>query len=249
MISERHATLANLYALDQLAGAEKLAFEAELATNAELRAHLERLRRAAARPAPAGGAADPLPVGRLLLWTVAAGCALVAVWLGVRVRALRAENDALGTQRDLADVAARLAQAQLAERTLLAERMITELGTQLVRAEDLRRLKIAALHPLLNNASEARAIAVWDPERQTGILAAEKLPVVAEGQDYQLWLTGSPHPAPVAAGVFKPDSTGKATHAFEAGSSLREITGFAVSLEKRGGAPTAGGVLVLRGNP
>jgi anti-sigma-K factor RskA len=273
MISERHEELVSLYALDLLDGAEKLAFEAELAARADLRALLDQCRETSAAlaltaasveppaalkasilgaidapRAPASGAAVlPFPLARLLPWMAAAGFALAAVGFGIRARALRAENESLHTQRELAEVAYKMTQSQLAERTLLAERMITDLGQKLQRTEDLSRLKITALASLLGNTAEARAIAVWDPEQQAGLLTVEKLPAVAPEQDYQIWVIDPQYPIPVDGGVFKPDPSGKATLTFKGDKPIAQAAAFAISLEKKGGVPKAEGPLVLLG--
>ncbi|MBA4136484.1 MAG: hypothetical protein C0518_04120 [Opitutus sp.] len=199
--------------------------------------------------AAAGGAAEILPfsLGRVLPWAAAACFALAAVWFGVRATALRAENDSLRTQRELAEVAYRMAQSQLAERTLLAERMIADLGAQLQHSEDLSRLKITALASLLGNTAEAKAIAVWDPEQQAGLLTVEKLPAIAAEQDYQIWVIDPQYPIPVDGGVFKPDATGRATLTFKGDKPVKNVAAFAISLEKKGGVPKAEGPLVLLG--
>lgn len=278
MISERHEELAALYAFDLLDGAEKFAFEAELAGSAHLRALVDDLRHtstdlsltarqveppaalksailAAASvsdsPAAASHSASAsllaFPLARLVPWVAAACFALAAVWFGVRSSSLRTENSTLRTQRELAEIAYRMSQAQLAERTLLAERIISDLGSKLQRSEDLSRLKITALASLLNNSAEARAIAVWDPEQQTGLMTVEKLPAVAAEQDYQIWVVDPQYPIPVDGGVFKPDATGRATITFKGDKPIQSVAAFAVSLEKKGGVPKAEGPLVLLG--
>lgn len=277
MSSERHEELAALYAFDLLEGAEKFDFEAELAGSASLRALVDELRHtsadlaltarqveppaalksaivAAAAARGPSGAPDPaddtvvtFPLVRLVPWFAAAGFALAAVWFGVRSSSLSAENSTLRTQRELAEIAYKLSQAQLAERTLLAETMINDLGSKLQRSEDLSRLKITALASLLNNSAEARAIAVWDPEQQVGLLTVEKLPAIAAEQDYQIWVIDPQYPIPVDGGVFKPDPTGRATLSFKGDKPIRNVAAFAISLEKRGGVPKAEGPLVLLG--
>lgn len=275
MSSERHEELAALYAFDLLEGAEKFDFEAELAGSASLRALVDELRHtsadlalaarqveppaalksamiAAAASRGPSGPSDPaddtvvtFPLVRLVPWIAAAGFALAAVWFGVRSSSLSAENSTLRTQRELAEIAYKLSQSQLAERTLLAETMINDLGSKLQRSEDLSRLKITALASLLNNSAEARAIAVWDPEQQVGLLTVEKLPAIAAEQDYQIWVIDPQYPIPVDGGVFKPDPTGRATLSFKGDKPIRNVAAFAISLEKRGGVPKAEGPLVL----
>lgn len=280
MIDERHAELAALHALDLLEGAEKLGFEALIATNGELRAFVAELHESSASLAlatrqiepPAGlkarilAAAStdatpratataatfedkviPFPLSRFLPWGLAACFAAAAALFGVRSASLRSENEALRTERELAQVAYKMAQNQLSERTILAERMIADLGAQLKRTEDLSRLKITALASLLGNTPEAKAIAVWDPAQQSGLLTVEKLPAIASEQDYQIWVVDPQYPIPVDGGVFKPDSTGKAVLTFKADKPIKQAAAFAISLEKKGGVPKAEGPMVLLG--
>lgn len=205
----------------------------------------------ASAPVPAQNASENtmvnFPLVRFLPWAAAAGFALLATWFGVQISSLRAENAALRTQRELAEVAYRMAQSQLAERTLVAEQMIATLGQRLRRTEDLSRLKITALASLVGNTPEARAIAVWDPEQQSGLLTVEKLPAIASEQDYQIWVIDPQYPIPVDGGVFKPDSAGRATLTFKGDKPVQTIAAFAISLEKAGGVPKAEGPLVLLG--
>jgi anti-sigma-K factor RskA len=272
MSNERHEELASLYAFGLLDGPEKHTFEAELAQSARLRALVDELQTvsadlalaapdaappatlraqilAAATDAPSSeaGKVVDFPLNRFLPWAAAAGLAIAAVWFGVRSNGLQAANDSLATQRELAEVAARLAKSQLAERTLLAEQMIADLRNQLRTSEDLGRLRVTALASLLGNSPEARAIAVWDPSQATGLLTVEKLPAISAEQDYQIWVIDPQYPIPVDGGVFKPDAEGRATLTFKGDKPIQKVSAFAISLEKKGGVPKAEGPLVLLG--
>ena len=143
MITERHEELAALHALGLLEGAERSAFESELAGSAELRALADSLagstaalalaatpveppaglkdRILAAVPAPAGTKVVAFPLLRFAPWAVAAGLAVAATWLFTQNQALRNENAALTTERQLAEVAYKMAQTQLSQRSLLAD--------------------------------------------------------------------------------------------------------------------------------
>lgn len=276
MITERHQELAALHAFGLLEGAERAAFESELAGNQELQALVASLTDTAAALAltapqvepPASLKASilaaasasttatpveveakvvPFPVTRWLPLAAAAGLAITALWLGSKNMALRRENIALRTDRELAELAYQTAQTQLKERSLLAENMINDLGRQLRSQEDLTRLKITALASLAGNTSEAKAIAVWDPARETGLLTVEKLPALADNQDYQIWVVDPAYPIPVDGGVFKPDADGKAVLTFKGDKPIKTIAAFAISLEKKGGVPKAEGPIVLLG--
>lgn len=269
MITERHEELAALHALGLLGDAEGSAFESELARHPEVRALADSLTESAAALAltvpqgeppaglkdrilaeigvPAGGQVVAFPLFKFAPWAVAAALALAATWLATQNFALRNENAALQTERELAEVAYKMAQNQLSERSLLAENMINDLGSRLRRSEDLSRLKVSALASLAGNTKEAQVIAVWDPGQQAGLLAMEKLPPIADTQDYQIWIVDPAYKDPVNGGVFHVATDGKVTLAFKPDQPVAQAAAFAISLEKKGGVPKAEGPIVLLG--
>jgi anti-sigma-K factor RskA len=274
MSTERHEELAALHALGLLDGAERSAFEAELAGNREFQSLAHSFSETAAAvalsvpqmPAPAGlkanlmaalgsetagqtapAAVTPFPGIRYLAWGAAAALAVTTTWLATQNVSLRTENDELRTQQRLVQIAYEVAQNQLAERSLLAEGMINDLGTRLQRSEDLARLKVSALASLAGNTAEAQAIAVWDPDQQTGLLTFEKLPAIAAEQDYQIWVIDPAYQNPVNGGVFHVEKAGGVSLAFRPDQPVTKATAFAISLEKKGGVPKAEGPIVLLG--
>jgi anti-sigma-K factor RskA len=270
MITERQEELAALHALGLLEGAERNAFEAEVAGNAELQALVDSLRGAAAHLAhaappvpppdflksrvmaaldaePAAAKVVPFSPLRYVGWAAAAVLVLTASWLALQNLALRTENDSLRTQRRLAEIAYQTAQGQLTERSLVAETMIRDLSAQLRRSEDLARLRVSALANLAGNTKEAQAIAVWDPEKQAGLLTFEGLPPIGESQDYQIWVIDPAHANPVNGGVFHVAQRGAVALPFWPDQPVTKATAFAISLEKKGGVPKAEGPIVLLG--
>jgi len=277
MTTERQEELAALHALGLLEEGERRAFEAEMAGNAELAAlvaslantssHLAlaptqvsppaelkgRVLAACAAPgtdiagAPVPGPAAAFPLLRFIPWAAAAGLAIATAWLTSRTLSLEAENEFLRTERRLAEVAYLNAQARLKERSLVAEGMINDLGHQLRDQQDLTRLKVTALVALAGGTAEARAIAVWDPGRETGLLTVDKLPVIPENQDYQLWVVDPAYPNPVDGGVFRPGPDGRVVLAFKGDKPIKSVAAFAISLEKKGGVPKAEGPIVALG--
>lgn len=269
MSTELHQELAGLRALGLLDEAERRDFEAEIAAKPELAAlchmfdntvtHLAltapaqtpppelkaRILNAAVVP-PKAPVID-FPFLRFAPWLAAAGFALTAVWLTVQNISLRSENAAQQTERRLAEVAYRSAQTQLAERTLVAERMVNDLGSRLRRSEDLARLKVSALASLAGNTREAQAIAVWDPEQQSGLLTFDGLPVISDEQDYQIWVVDPAYPNPVNGGVFHVAADGRVSLSFRPDQPIKQVAAFAISLEKKGGVPKAEGPIVLLG--
>lgn len=271
MITERQEEQAALHALGLLEGAERSAFEAEIAAQPELHALVVSLRESTAAlalaapqiappaalksrllasieaPAPKPAVVVAFPFARVIPWAVAACAMFAASWFGYRTMHLRSENQMLRTERELAEIAYRMAQGQLVERSFLAESMINKLGNQLQRQQDLTRMKVTALASLLGNSPEAQAIAVWDPDLQSGLLTVEKLPALAENQDYQLWVVDPAYENPVNGGVFTVGADGHVALAFKTDQPVKNIAAFAVSLERKGGVPKAEGPMVLLG--
>jgi anti-sigma-K factor RskA len=106
-------------------------------------------------------------------------------------------------------------------------------------------LYVAVLGSLIENAPDATAVAVWDADRQEGVLTASNLPGVSDEEDYQLWIIAPENPAPISAGVFQVAEDGTARFAFrpESGSAAGGV--FAISREPRGGSPQPQGPVVL----
>lgn len=277
MITERQEELAALHAFDLLEAAEKLAFVTELAANPELQVLVAQLTATAATLALSGAQLNPpaelkqavlaacsaasliqpdqpmdakivsFSFFKLIPWAAAATLALATAWFARESTMLRDENSALRTERQLAEVAYKMAQNQLSSRSLLAEKMIASLGDKLHRAEDLARLKVTALASLAGNTKEAQVIAVWDPEQQLGLLTMEKLPAIADTQDYQIWIVDPAYPNPVDGGVFHVSQDGRVILPFKPAQPVARAAAFAISLEKKGGVPVAVGPIVLLG--
>ncbi len=163
----------------------------------------------------------------------------------------RTEIDSLRTQQRLAQEALDQTRAKLTDAgRLLADsgRQIADLDAKLKAEGDIAHFKITTLASMLGNSPAALAVAVWDPNREQGVLSVSKLPAVAAAKDYQLWVIDSAYPAPVSAGVFAVDPvTGEAHVVFRANKPVKSIAKFAVSVERKGGAPEPEGPIVLLG--
>ncbi len=267
MITERQEELAALHALGLLEGAERDAFMAEIAGNAELGALADSLSAAGAElalaapqlAAPAGleekiMAALPtppeaayFPLARFAPWAMAASLVLATGWLTFQILSLHDENEHLQAELRLAEIASQTARNELRQRSLLAEAMIKDLGAQLRRTENLTRLKVTALVSLAGNTKEAQAIAVWDSDQQAGLLTFDKLPITDQSQDYQIWVVDPAYPNPVNGGVFHVAKDGSVMLAFKPDQPVRKADAFAISLEKKGGVPKAEGPIVMLG--
>ncbi len=129
-----------------------------------------------------------------------------------------------------------------------AKDQVAKLTNDLKTQGDLANLKITALASLLKNSPEAIAVAVWNPEKQEGVLKVDKLPALAADKDYQLWVVDPQYPSPVDGGVFTVDAqTGAARVKFTGKQPVAAVAAFAVTLERKGGVPKAEGPFVLLG--
>jgi anti-sigma-K factor RskA len=145
--------------------------------------------------------------------------------------ALAKRQSAAGTDQLIAD---NLRISQLMER-------VAALDGQLKQQGDLAQLKIAALTSMLGNSPQALAVAVWNPAKQEGIFTVDKLPAAAADQDYELWVIDPQQPKPISAGVFTVGADGQTKVQFTTEAPVASIAKFAVSREKKGGAPKLAG--------
>jgi len=188
-----------------------------------------------------------------LLLTAVAGFALAAVWFAQLHLIGRGENSLLRQQLALADATLQSARNQLEAERLLAKRQLKDAARTIASPEhqtlepgDLARLRVVTLAAISGPAPQALAVAVWEPEARTGLLSADKLPAAAADQDYQLWIIDPRLPTPVAGGILDVDpQTGSARCRFSVAHPVGSAARFAVSLERKGGAPKAEGPMVL----
>lgn len=208
--------------------------------------------RAATKPREAGPGRSEEPRaffrGPFVPWAMAAALALVAGWLAQRNVVDRGEIALLENQRALAEIALRSARNQLEAERLLAQRQFDGLARTPAASGALAGCRIVALTSQARQSPEALAVAVWDPARQEGFLQVEKLPALADGRDYQLWVIDPQYPSPVDGGVFSVDpASGAARIVFKSRQPVGRIDAFAVTLERKGGVPKAEGPFMLMG--
>ena len=172
-------------------------------------------------------------------WLATAAAVVLAIGLAaVWTSAVRARLDAIDSA--LREARDRLTRNE--ERSTIATREAADAQAQLavLTASDLRQVALAG-QPTAPGASGR---AFLSPSH--GVLfAASNLPALPAGRTYQLWYltTG----APVSAGLFKPDSSGRAVLALAPPTAVSAPAGLAVSIEPDGGVAAPTGAIYLAG--
>lgn len=264
MSDERHEELASLHALGLLDPRERQAFERELASDAHLRRLADELAETAAALAlTAPPAAPSAGLKRRVLASIDALAPRSAPGSAARAPTVTAIREApvraaavhafpvvrwlpWGIAAIFAICCGLLGQAYIAQREALLAREV-ELA-ELRDRDVLAQMKIARLASLIEGSPQAVAVAVWDPQSQSGVLNVERLPPIPADRDYQLWVIDPQYPIPVDGGVFHVgEGTESLRFRFTADKPIADIAKFAVSLERKGGVPKAEGPLVLLG--
>ncbi len=213
------------------------------------------LNSAVPRPRADRGVVIPFALPSWLGWAAAACFFFAAIFFAGKSFNVRGELQSVleaervarleaGTLKNLLEAERILSRAQI-DRIASTERLAADLRAQ----ADIDRLKISALTSLADNSPQARAVAVWNPESQQGVLIVSKLPPLDRDKDYQLWVIDPQYPIPVDGGVFTVDpATGEARVKFKPTQNVALAQTFAVSLERKGGVPKAEGPMMLISN-
>jgi anti-sigma-K factor RskA len=230
-VNEQVEEQASLYVFGLLEGADAANFERRLESDADLRALVDELDATAARLALTAPA-HSLPSG-----------------LRSRILAEIRSNKTVDFPRRKVwipwAIAACLA---LSLCYLVAERAGLRHRIQRLEERDvLAQIQVASLNSKLASAPNANAIVVWNERKQRGVLKVMSLPRNDEDHDYQLWLVDPRYKNPVDGGIFHMADGETMNVAFKPASPVREVKGFAISLERKGGVTKAEGPIVLLG--
>jgi len=210
-------------------------------------------------------------------WALAAGLAIVSIWLWSGhenlVRQLASgtpsvvapvtkplEKDKVLTLEDelkkLREDSAKKTLAQNAEIEALHKReaedkaRIAKLTTEaevFKQQEASSKMQIATLQSKIWEYRRSEMTIVWDGDRGQGVLMLERMPSVESGKDYQLWVVDPTRTDPVSAGIVKVDKNGSAKTHFKPTANVNGEAKFALSVEKKGGVPKGEGPVVLIG--
>lgn len=204
---------AGAYALEALAGEERLAFETHLSGCAACRAEVQSLREVAALLAHAAPAAVAPAALRDRVMAVARraprqthpGRARWVPWLAAAASLVLAAA-AVRQARDAGD---------------RARALETELAS---RDETIGELLSPELHivSLASTGSQPTARVFWNHQRQVFIVTAFDLPPAPAGRTYQLWAIATGQ-APISMGTFNTDARGRTALVIPVQAALQGI--------------------------
>jgi len=166
-------------------------------------------------------------------WLAAAASLALAVALGAYAATLRTRVGDLEDRLRQAMLRADVSDRQVADARRTAADAQSEVAV--LAAPDLARIDLAG-QPA---APQASARAFWSRSRGL-VFTASNLPALPAGRTYQLWIL-TVQPAPVSAGLIKPDVNGRANAVFETPPDLPRPTAMAVTIEPDGGVPAPTG--------
>jgi hypothetical protein len=214
-------------------------------------------------PAPAPAKAIPFPAW--LGWSALAAAASFALIAAT----FRIGQSRLASRARLAEQETRLADAELrsTRNQLAAERILAAAQSEqwkLADAEAARlreafastqkspvaELRIVVLTIPPGKPAASQGVVVWAPSARQVVLTVSKLPPPAGDRDYQLWIVDQKNrrSRPVGGGVFSVDpASGAARFVFSSDTPISTDEAFFVSHERKGGATTIEGPVVLGG--
>ena len=182
----------------------------------------------------------------------------------LRQQAVQKAEEAQKAQKQTADLQRQMEQKgaevlQLERQAGLLQRQLRQSVDEIQRLNDqlvnpvnqdrLAQLRMGVLTPSARGPAGATGASVWDVAEQKGLLAIEKLTPLPPTHDYQLWLLGDPKFAgPVSAGVFNVDVQGNVRLQFTTAVRVDAANRFAVSVERKGGAPAPSDNIVMISN-
>jgi anti-sigma-K factor RskA len=262
---EPYAELTGLYVLGALTEPERQSFEAHMAGCAICAAEVRSLRPVSEALAHVDAPAEPSADVRAKLlravsattganagstvavqrqaslapWLALAASVVLAVGLGVYANQLRGRISTLEAALFAANERANAGERLVADARRDAGEMRTTLAVLV--APDVARIDLKG-QPAAPSAS---ARAFWSRTRGL-VFAAANLPAPPPGRVYQLWVLTA-QPAPISAGLMKPDADGRVSATFSTPPDLPQPVAMAVTLEPDGGVPSPTGDKYLVG--
>jgi len=127
---------------------------------------------------------------------------------------------------------------QLEEQQDLIDELQDAISQVTVPSSDrFSQVRLLSLVPTTNGPAGSAGAAAFDLVSQQGSVDVQNLPPLANG-DYQFWLFDPRYITPVSGGVFSTDAQGHTQYQFRSSVPIAAVVAFAISIERKGGAPT-----------
>ena len=165
-------------------------------------------------------------------WGLSLAIAVILVLVGLYSQNLKTKITFLEKRLEVSDEVV----SQLRTELTKQERILRVIQSPEVRIVDLQGQKASP---------EAIGRVLWDPRQKQAVFSALNLPAAPSDKDYQLWMLRGTQA--VDAGIFSVDDEGKAIITIETIADGINLTGFAVTLEPKGGLPQPTGDFYLVG--
>jgi hypothetical protein len=196
-------------------------------------------------PPGAPGHAAPLRPWLWAPWIAAAGLALVCAWLLLAYVAAYGDLVSLRSQEALRAVENKALQQQIDAERILSSQRAADLLDELHARDEPGPGQIVPLAAPQAAGLPPTAFVVLNANRQDAELVLAGIPALPADKDYQLWMADSENVVAVSVAVFTVDSmSGGYRVPFKVGQ-LRANSSFAVSVERKGGAASRQGPIVL----
>ncbi len=245
---EEFAELTGLYVLGALTEAERQAFEAHASSCVTCTAEIRALTPVPAALAHLVTAETPSPDVRRRVMASLRGGRGEREALEREASAERMIHDRPAARRStivawLAAAASIAVAVGLGGYALQLRRATSgdRLVAAVLAAPDLVRIDLAGQAV----APSASARAFWS-RTQGLVFTASNLPAAPSGRVYQLWVLSS-QPAPMSAGLMKPDTNGRVSTTVKTPVDMPQPVAMAVTLEPEGGVPAPTGDKYLVG--
>ena len=165
-------------------------------------------------------------------WGLSLAIAVILVLVGLYGQNLKTKITFLEKRLEVSDQVVSQLRTELTEQ----ERILKVVQSPEVRIVDLQGQEFSP---------DAIGRVLWDPSQKQAVFLALNLPAAPSDKDYQLWMLRGTQA--VDAGIFSLDAEGNAIFTIETIADSINLTGFAVTLEPKGGLPQPTGDFYLVG--
>lgn len=198
-----------------------------------------------AEPPAAAGQAVISGRGVWAPWVMAACFAVVSAWLLNAYVAAYGDLVSARSQAALREIESKALLQQLEAERILNARRLVDLLDEFHAQNDPAQYHVVPLVSGADPRLSPPAFAVWNSNRQEGEIVGAGIPRPPADKDYQLWITDPENLVAVGAAVFTVDTMAGGFRVPFKFTQLRPNAGFTVSLERKGGAASRQGTIIL----